>query len=269
MNTKKIVSVSAQVSIITLFFVTVNLLYIATKKPKLIINLQKEIVNINPDFVKVVSLGQNRLISSFLWISTLLRADLKHYDKNDYNSWMFLRLKLITSLSPMFYETYLYGGIYLSIIKDDDLGAKYIYDKGIEIYPKDHRLLYNSGFHHFSELSDYPMAITLFQKALDNGATHPVLPTLIARLKAGEGNMEDAKILLINTLKTTPKESFIYQRITFAIYAITAEMDLNCLNNQGTACNKYDYNGKKYIKKNGIYKSSIEWQKFRIKKGKQ
>lgn len=268
MKTKKIISIGVQVIIVFIFFVTINLLYIPTKKPKLIIDLQKEVVNINPDFVKVISLGQNRLISSFLWISTLLKADLKHYEKDDYNNWMFLRLKLVTALSPMFYQGYLYGGVYLSIIKDDEIGAKYIYDKGIEKYPYDHPLLFNSGFHHFSELSDYPAAISLFQRALDNGATQPFLPTLLARLKSGEGNLIDARYLLLNTLKTTPKRSPIYKKIILALYAINAELDLECLNSSKLNCSSNDYFGNRYIQTNGKYLAVKEWQKYRIKKGK-
>lgn len=266
MRTKKLTTISAQVIVICTFFVLINILYTSAKKPKLIIDPQKEVVNINPNLMKIISVGESRMIASFLWVTTLLRSDLKHYEKNDYNNWMFLRLKLITNLSPSFYEAYLYGGIYLSIIKDDDLGAKYIYDKGVEKFPNDNKLLFNSGFHHFSELSDYKAASLLLERALQNGAKQPFLPTLVARLKSGDGNLLDALNLLENTLQSTPAGTPIYSKITSALYAINAEIDLECLNSGKSHCKRIDYLGNFYLRKSGKYLAVKKWRKFRIKK---
>jgi hypothetical protein len=37
--------------------------------------------SLNPDFYKIINLGQKRLISSLLWIDTLLNTDHEHYKK--------------------------------------------------------------------------------------------------------------------------------------------------------------------------------------------
>ena len=98
-------------------------------RPIIKVSEQNSQINFNKNALKVLSLGQARLISSIIWVQTLMESDLEHYKNNDLNSWMYLRFDSITQLDPLFYEAYLWGGIYLSIVKDDAYGAKSLYQK--------------------------------------------------------------------------------------------------------------------------------------------
>jgi tetratricopeptide (TPR) repeat protein len=236
-------------------FIQAHRLHLSANKPELIINLQQEVVNITPKIIEILSLGQKKAISSLLWTETMLKSDLAHYKKKDLKSWMYLRLNTITDLDPYFYEAYLYGGMYLSIIKDDDYGAKEFFDKGLNIYPDKYPLLFQAGFHYFSELNNIEMAIKVFERALLKKEAVHFLPSLVARLKSGNGDLEGAKLLLEQRLETLPKniDGHISKRLRNSLYAVQAEIDLKCLD------------GNDYIKSNNRYHSKKNWKPFRSK----
>ncbi|MBT6326719.1 MAG: hypothetical protein HOJ35_12170 [Bdellovibrionales bacterium] len=123
-----------EISIIILCFIFIYFTKQHLTYPKINISKQDSATNINQTFINLFNAGEKQLISSLLWVQTILDSDLEHYQKNDSNNWMFLRFNTIISLDPRFYEAYLYGGQYLSVIKDDDLGAKIIYEKGLSVY---------------------------------------------------------------------------------------------------------------------------------------
>ncbi len=82
-------------------------------KPKIKVSQQASALNLNNKLINLFNLGQGRLLSSSLWIKTLMDSDLEHYKKDDLNSWMHLRFKTIAEIDPQFYENYIYGGQYL------------------------------------------------------------------------------------------------------------------------------------------------------------
>lgn len=239
-------------------------------KPKLIIDPQNEVVNIAPSIIKVLSLGQTRLIASSLWVETMLRSDYKHHQDPNVENWMYLRFNSITELAPLFFEVYFYGGMYLSIIKDDDLGAQKIFDKGLIKFPNSYPLLFQAGFHYFSELQNYPKAISIFEQAMWKEGMHPFLPSLLARIKSNAGNLSGAQELLEFRLKSLPEDSKpeVINRLKNSIYAVKAEIDIACLNKQLSSCNQYDYFGKPYIIKQGTYRAQKRWKPFRLKNKK-
>lgn len=145
--------------------------------------------------------GLDRMLSSWLWIDTLLDSDTDQYKKNDLNSWMFLRFDLILNYDPKFLEAYQYAGQYLSIIKDDDLGAAEIFNKGLLVYPNDYLLNYHGAFHYFSELNNYPKAIELYLKIKDYPQSPVFLPALIASLMNKNNEKKDKIIELLEESK--------------------------------------------------------------------
>lgn len=240
-----------------------------TQKPTVIINPQDEVVNLNPDLMKVASLGQQRLIASLLWAHTMLKSDLKHYKVNDLKNWMYLRVNAVITLSPLFYEAYYIGAQYLSIVKDDDYGAKDIYDRALSKFSTDYNLLYGAGFHYFYELGETKRAIQLFKDAIKYGSPLHFLPSLVARMEAEEGDLLAAKTILEIELAKEDIPENAKQRLKYNLYSIKAEIDLNCLNNSKdkTTCNYYDLNGKPYIKKrSNIYIAPQVWRKFQLKR---
>jgi hypothetical protein len=172
---------------------------------------QQAAVNFNNHTLEVLSLGKKRMISALLWIVTMIESDHDHYKKKDYGSWIFLRLKSITLLDPLFQEAYLYGGQYLSVIKDDDLGAKYIYDRGMQKLPDDFYITLYAGFHYYLELNDFKTAASLFKKIKDHPNMSRAMPNIdsfIARLYEKGGDLKTSLMLLdqiIQNPKTNPK----------------------------------------------------------------
>lgn len=135
---------------------------------------------LNSSFIKIISFGNYRFISSFLWTKTLLDADTEHV-KDNKKSWLFYRFKLISDLDPTFYENYLQGGIYLSIIKDDIWGAEEIFLKGLKHFKNDYKLLYYTAFNYHFELKDYKNSLIYYRRLqqLPESNTMTILPKLI------------------------------------------------------------------------------------------
>lgn len=256
----------AGILIISVCFTLISLIVKNNKRPTLELSPQDTTIHFNEHFVKGLSFGQQRLVSSLLWSETLLRAGISHYKEGDLNNWIYRRLNLITTLDPYFYQAYLYGGMYLSVVKDDDIGAKHIYERGLKYFPDDIYLCLNAGFHYHFELFDYPNAIKVYKRIVDHHLAPSHLPSLLARLQSEEGDLMDAFNTLESVSKTIPKDTVLGQRFQKQLYSIRAELDLKCLNSQNDQCNKMDLEGNPYLFSGGEWKAQKEWQPYRIKK---
>jgi len=188
----------------------------------------------------------------------------------DLNNWMYLRFLTISQLEPKFYENYLFGGIFLSILKDDLLGAADIYERGLLIYPTDYKLNYNSGFNFYYEIGDLNKGLKNF-KNIEN---HPDLPhsikLLINKIKFVVVKDYNIAIDFLKFQLETLGESSLKNKIQKDLYALHAMRDLECLNSKKIACSSVDYEGKRYVKINDHWhapKKFIPYQIFRrIKK---
>lgn len=170
--------------------------------PVLKISKQDSSININYQFLKFSNLGHKRLLSSLFWVATILESDHDHYQQKDSNSWMFLRFDTISKLDPLFYYNYYFGGIYLSIVKDDIIGATTIYKKGIETYPNSLPLLKNAAFHFRFEADDPKMALSIYNQIsnIDPKNTHVKMQT--ALILSSENKKEDAILILEDLLQS-------------------------------------------------------------------
>ena len=137
---------SLLIILIIIFFAIAGVLNRNIVKPTFVVSKQQSALNINQDFINIFDLGQKRLLSDILWITTLLESDLSHYKGKDLNSWLYLRFLTISTLDPLFLQNYQFGGQYLSIVKDDLVGAKTIFEKGLKAYPNDYNLIFNIAF---------------------------------------------------------------------------------------------------------------------------
>jgi hypothetical protein len=235
-------------------------------RPVLFIKKQDVSINVNSQFTNYFNLGQKRLLSSILWIATILESDHDHYKNKDLNSWMFLRFKTISDLEPLFYENYIFGGTYLSIIKDDIPGATYLYNKALKYYPDDFDLLKNSAYHFYFEVHDNKRAYQLYAKLRQHPKTSYVMLSTLARLESDNGKLDIAFQLLKGQYdKLTDKNGLLAKIILNHLYSIKAELDLTCLNSGSQGCATLDLNGDKYIFKNNLYMASKFWIPFRAK----
>jgi hypothetical protein len=120
--------------------------------------------NLNDELL-IFHWGQKRMMSSLLWTKTMLDSDIVHYKKKDLNSWLFLRFKTLIMLDPNFIESYRYGGIYLSVIKDDIAGASYLFKLGAEKFVNDYNMQFYAGYHFLHEEVHYKLALKFFLNA--------------------------------------------------------------------------------------------------------
>ena len=245
---------------------TAGFLHNNQKKPIIIIDKQDSALNIKKQIIELISLGNKRLITDLIWIQTLIESDLEHYKKKDLNNWLFHRFDSIAHLDKNFYENYLFGGQYLSIIKDDLPGAVSILERGINIYPDSFELRHLLGFTYYFEMSDYSNGL----RHLDFIKHHPKAPAFFGsilnkmRLELGF-NFEFAIQYLNGTLATT-KDEKIAKQIRQDIQNLVIEKDLICLEKNQLNCNLTDPTGKPYLKKNNRYFSPTPFRKYRLRK---
>ena len=254
--------------LLLLYFI--NIFANRLQKPILALTKQQSATNFQSSFLKIFNFGQKRLISSFIWVNTLIESDLEHYNNKDLNSWMFHRFKSIIEIDPEFYKAYLYGGQYLSVIKDDAVGAEYLYKKGIEKFPEDFWLRFYAGFHYLNEIGDLDAAYEQYYKIKDHPITKqqfPYLPGLISRIKAEQNQLETAYELIEMAYHEASEGTPLKARYKESLYSIRSMIDLNCLNSKKDNCRRDDYYGNKYIlDANGEFKAAIKWAPFKLYK---
>lgn len=120
------------------------------------------------------------------------------------DGWVYQMIDLITDLDQKFRAAYQIGGTFLSVLVDDRDGAQKIYDKGVERFPNDWKLLYFSASHYLFELKQPKKAASLLERAGQNGA--PVwVYSLAAGLYSRMGRAQFARSLLLNVLARDPK----------------------------------------------------------------
>ncbi|MBT3583320.1 MAG: hypothetical protein HN509_00320 [Halobacteriovoraceae bacterium] len=265
---KSILSHGLFITIILISLFGINSLKKSVKYPVLEIPLQDSTFNIQRESLLIMSAGFQRMISSWMYFYTLLTADEKHYKGEAYRSWLFQRFLNIVSLDPKFYEGYLYGGLYLSIIKNDPLAAEIIYDKGIEAYPEDLRLVYNAGFNAYYELGDHQKGIRIFKSIAKLPGVHKKLPLLgstLSKMASSSGNLEGAYLIVKNAYAMETVEKF-KMRYRVQLYALKAELDLKCLNSSDAKdCSLRDQNGESYLRNSsGSYYAKTAWKPHRI-----
>lgn len=252
--------------IIPTFLIISNILKDNIHLPKVEISKEERSLSFNQSLVNIFSIGQKRLLSSLFWIHTMLESDIERVS-ND-NSWMYYRFKTIASLEPLFYQNYLYGGLYLSVIKDDVRGAADIYNLGLEKFKDDFWLNYNAAFNDYFELGDSKSALKKYKIALKSPEAKPhmkYLPGLIGRIQAETGGLKEAFTILFNHYNNTPKGK-LKTRLKENLYSLKAEIDLTCLNNNLENCQRKDLDGNLYTQENGKYRAVKKWEKYRTKK---
>lgn len=248
-----------------LFFVIAGTLHNRQQKPVLNLTKQDTSLNVNRNFLLFLNVGNKRLLADLLWIQTLLESDEAHYSKKDLNSWMYLRFLSIATLDPKFYENYLFGGMYLSIVKDDPLGASVIYDEGIKNYPKDYKLNFNSGFNYYYELEDLQKGLEILEKIQFDPMAPPFLSSLVNKLKYEVVKDPSVAMDFLKMTRAQARDQALLTKLDSEIYALQAEQDLACLNQSKANCNKLDSDGKPYAFENGKWKARIDFKPYRLK----
>lgn len=238
-----------------------------SKMDKPIFNLDKQdtALNVNQTFLRMLSVGNKRLISSTFWIQTLLESDHERYEKKDLGNWMYLRFRAIADLDPKFYQNYLYGGLYLSVIKDDLQGAADLFELGLKQYPGDYDLSYYLGFNYFFEMGDYDKGLEILKKIEYHPRASRIVRFVVNKLRFEAGHDYDIAIQFLKDSYIRTQDEGFKQKIAADIYSVVAQRDLECLNANKEDCNKLDATGKPYFKdQNGVWKSVVKFKPYKI-----
>ena len=233
------------------------------EKPFFQVSKQESSLNFNEQLLLKFNLGLKRMISATLWISTILESDIDHYKSRDLNSWMFLRFNSISIIDPNFYENYVFGGPYLSIVKDDISGASIIYKKGLKLFPSDFELLKAAGFHFYFEANDKGVAYPIYKKLKELAPSNPYYSATLTRMMAAEGNLVDALDILNELQQKHSTDTMVGEKIHRFRYSIRAELDLTCLNSKSTKCNTTDLEGTPYLRTAKGFIAAREWTPYR------
>jgi tetratricopeptide (TPR) repeat protein len=248
------------------FYFIALIIHQKTPKPTFTVSKQDTATNITHDFLQIMSFGNKRLLADMLWIQTLLESDLVKYHGKDLNSWMYLRFRTISALDPLFYENYLYGGMLLSIVKDDLEGAADIYSRGIKIYPDDYKLNYNAGFNYYFEMGDFKKGLTHLEKVAKHPSSPQPLKFIINKLRFEQTHNFDAALDFIKFNLENNRDPILEKKLRSDLYALKAERDLNCLNLGKSDCERLDSEENLYIKRDGKWVSQKPFTPYRIYK---
>ena len=148
-----------------------------------------------PEGLFLVHFGFNEVFSDLLWLTYIQQSWDCYQEKLCYQDWGYRVLDQASRLAPRFKALYVWGATGLSIMLDDDYGAKVIFDRGLEQYPEDWVLNYRAGYHYMIELGDSKTAARLMNVASENGAPFWT-KSLAARLYKKSGEYETSRQLI-------------------------------------------------------------------------
>ncbi len=117
----------------------------------------EKFMTFSPEVLRGISFGYARAASSLLWLRFLYHTPPRKVELNQV-SWIYLDLTIISTIDPEFYPTYERGGIFLSVITEDKLGAEKILLRGVELFPDRWRLRAYLAYHYAHELGDIAKA---------------------------------------------------------------------------------------------------------------
>ncbi|HEY8271289.1 MAG TPA: hypothetical protein VIG33_10410 [Pseudobdellovibrionaceae bacterium] len=168
-----------------------------------------------PAGVEHFTFGHRDVTADFLWIRAIQDFDYcdQQIAKNLCVSkgWLYRMLNTITDLSPTFRMPYATGAVALSVLVSDIEGAARIFDKGIENYPKDWRILYRAAYHYLYEVKNKKKAADLFIRAGREGA-----PAWVFSLAGGlynDSNERAAAEAVLQEMLKTEMEPIIIKRL--------------------------------------------------------
>jgi hypothetical protein len=251
-----------------LFFLLALYFHSNSQKPQINITKQDSALNFNTNLLKIFLIGNKRLLSDIFWIQTMLESDMEKYKNRDLGNWLYLRFLTISILDENFYENYQYGGMYLSIIKDDLEGAADIYDRGLLIFPNDFKLNYQAGFNSYIEMGNYEKGLNYLKKIENHPDTPEIVKFIIKKLEFETNHDFDTILIFLKTSLASTKSPHLINKLQGDIFSLTTERDLECLNQKQANCSLQNIDNQPYLFKNGTWYSPIDYIPYRIHRRK-
>ena len=177
---------------------------------------------------------------------------------------MYLRFMTIAYLDPHFYENYLFGGQYLSIVKDDLMGAVDLLTKGTKYFPQDYKLRYYLGFTYFYELGDSKNGAKWLESIMNHPKAPSFIKIIVSKLKFENTKDYDVPLLFLKDLIASTKDQYLKEKLLKDLYSVKAERDLACLNSKKNNCDKFDTLGMPYLEINNVYYAQKEFNPYKL-----
>lgn len=147
-----------------------------------------------PTEIKYIAAGFQSQLSDSFWLRSV--QDTEYCESKISKaecvgkSWFYNIINLVVTLDEEFIEAYYYGGLSLTILIHDYVGATDIFDKAVAKFKYEWPLLYLAAYHALFEEKNKTKAAKLYLAAANNGA--PQWVRLSAGKLAAEGGDESA-----------------------------------------------------------------------------
>jgi hypothetical protein len=160
----------------------------------------------SPAQARVSVLGFAAVVADFYWLQAMHLVGALRGDVDAYEPRIAALIELVTGLDPWVDHPYRFAAIWLNDGVESIQRANHLLERGIAYHPLDWRNRHYLGFNHFYHLDDQPRAAEVLEAAIGlKGAPHYLAP-LVAKLRAGGGNLDAAEALLSGLVNTTPDE---------------------------------------------------------------
>lgn len=135
------------------------------------------------DYTKYFSFGNNSQLADFFWLRFLQETDAYnefriadgHLCPDQISSWHFHIINVAMDLDSRFYVMASVAPLIVSITISDSVGASKLFDKAVENFPNDWRILYQASYQAQIEEKNLKKAADLLYRAGKNGAPRWVL----------------------------------------------------------------------------------------------
>lgn len=179
---------------------------------------QSPLICVN-SFAKNLNFGTGPQMADALWIRFLQELDAynqltiaeAHLCPNKTSSWHFQVMDVAFDMDKKFYEIMLYAPLLISVTIGDAAGASILFDKAVDNFPNDWRILYRASYQAMIEEKNKKKAADLLYRAGKNGA-----PAWVMSLAGGLFNESGDRIMaerIYNELLGESKDEYAARRL--------------------------------------------------------
>ena len=157
------------------------------------------------EILRPALLGFTGLAADLTWIRTVQYFGGR-VERRDQFPQLYQLVDMVTSLDPHFLDAYVYGGLFLTIVKQYP-NAIAVYEKGTAAIPTAWQIPHDLGRLYFLELRDYGQALRWWSITDRLPGRPHYIPRFLIRLQAKTGHIETALELWRQLLERSENES--------------------------------------------------------------
>lgn len=151
------------------------------------------------------------------------------------------------------------------VVKDDLNGAEDLFLKGIRNFPSDVQLNWQMGYLYGIEQKNPKKALPYFNKIKNSPDRPRFFDSLYTKFSANISSHEEAFKFAFEAWSKLPKGDSVKQRLEVQLYTLKFLIDLECLNQNKSHCDKKDFYGERYIKKEELWRAPRDLINLKLK----